>query len=93
MADVDRACLEQRPEHLRKTGPKGNRQRTAAGLFTDAALIGAAWPFNLTTDIVPELWRAVHVWQVNARMCMPHSLAGDLTSSCCSIQFAIPGFH
>ena len=69
---MDRACLEQRPEHLRKTVPEGNRQRTAAGLFTDAALIGAAWPFNLTTDVGPEVWRAVHVWQVNACMCMRH---------------------
>ena len=65
VADVDRACLEQRPQHLQKTVPEGNRQRTAAALFTDAALIGAAWPFNLTTDIGPELSRAVHVWQVN----------------------------
>ena len=77
---MDRACLEQRPEHLRKTVPEGNRQRTAAGLFTDAALIGAAWPFNLTTDIGPELGRAVHVWQVSSWAWMRHSLAGVLSS-------------
>ena len=33
---MDRKCLEQRPEHLQKTVPEGNRQRTAARLFTDA---------------------------------------------------------
>jgi len=47
-------------------GPGVSREAAAAhaGLFTDAALIGAAWPFNVTTGLGPELARAVHVWQV-----------------------------
>ena len=64
VAEVDRECLEKRSQHMQTTIPEGNRQHTAAGLFTDAALIGAAWPFNVTTDLGPELARAVHVWQV-----------------------------
>ena len=87
---MDRKCLEQRPEHLQKTVPEGNRQRTAAGLFTDAALIGAAWPFNLTTDVGPQLGRAVHVWQVNG-ICMRCSLAGVTYSICCQ-QSCLPQF-
>jgi len=67
VAAVDAKCLDQRPEHLAKTVPEGNRQHTAAGLITDAALIGAAWPFNLTTGLGPELSRAVHIWQVRPR--------------------------
>ena len=81
VADVDRACLEKRPQHMQATIPEGNRQHTAAGLLIDAALIGAAWPFNVSTDLGPELARAVHVWQVgpgNKQACCLCSVGGLL---------------
>ncbi|KAK9837318.1 hypothetical protein WJX81_005940 [Elliptochloris bilobata] len=86
VADVDRACLEQRPHHMQATVPEGSRQRTAAALFTDAALIGAAWPFNVTADIGPELGRAVHVWQGGGDRQLPEVGSRALSR-------AIPGSH
>ena len=85
VAEVDRECLEKRTQHMQATIPEGNRQHTAAGLFTDAALIGAAWPFNVTADMGPELARAVHVWQVGAEEC-PYPTLPYPNTICCSLQ-------
>jgi len=64
LADVDRKCLAaERPEHVTKTMPESQRQKTAAVLFQDVALFHTRWAFNVS-EIHPDIRKATHIWQV-----------------------------
>ena len=64
LADVDRNCIAaERPDHLTRSIPQSQLQRTAAVLFQDVALFHTPWTFNVST-IHPDIRRATHIWQV-----------------------------
>ena len=64
LADVDRKCLAaERPDHLTRSIPQSQLQKTAAVLFQDVALFHTPWTFNVST-IHPDIRRATHIWQV-----------------------------
>ena len=64
LANVDRKCLAaERPEHVTKTIPESQRQKTAAVLFQDVALFHTPWAFNVS-QINPDIRLATHIWQV-----------------------------
>ncbi|CAK0787189.1 hypothetical protein CVIRNUC_010405 [Coccomyxa viridis] len=63
LADVDRNCIAaERPDHLTRSIPQSQLQRTAAVLFQDVALFHTPWTFNVST-IHPDIRRATHIWQ------------------------------
>ena len=64
LADVDRKCLTaERPDHLTRSVPQSQLQKTAAVLFQDVALFHTPWTFNVSA-IRPDIRRATHIWQV-----------------------------
>ena len=64
LASVDRKCLAaERPDHLTRSVPQSQLQKTAAVLFQDVALFHTPWTFNVSA-IHPGIRRATHIWQV-----------------------------